>query len=213
VNSAAYGKKATGQPKEMPALDEGMDGIRKLIFGRHIGEMQTKVAELQLSLNGEVSRMREAIMKRVDEMAALLHRDMVVLRQETQREIEQLKSDVFTAATEISMTKDRLSQMETRTSELWASAAQDLDQRLSQQSSNIGVTMEALESRLTAVMHTEIQSALVKTISASDMSQIFAETANRVESGESQVEIGWFTMPAANKIVQTPTAEAFGLVE
>ena len=103
-----------GTQTGLPDTDDGIEGVRKLLFGRHLTEIQTKVGEMQMSLNGEMKRLREAVMNRVDEMAGYLHRDMLVLREEMLAELGQVKNDLFAAATGMSGLRDSTAMVSAR---------------------------------------------------------------------------------------------------
>jgi methyl-accepting chemotaxis protein len=187
-----------------------MDGVRRLILGRQFTEMQTKVAELQMSLNGEMKRIRDTVLQRVDEMASLMHRDMVVLRQEVLGEVEQLKKDIFTAATDLSMTKDRLMQVEKRAAEHFSASAQDLDARLNQQSSAMTDAICGLEDRMKTVFSSEIKKVAKladRALARQEMAGLLKDSASKVESIRGhEIETGWPSPPADSPASRCATA-------
>lgn len=188
-----------GQERPMPTTGDGMDGVRRLILGRQFSEMQTKVAELQMSLNGEMKRIRDMVLQRVDEMAALMHRDMVVLRQEMAGEVDQLKKDIFTAATDLSMAKDRLAQIEARTAEHFSTSAQDLDARLNQQSHALTDALCGLEDRMKTLVSGEMGKATKiagQALPRQEMAELLQTSASRLESVRGhEIETGWPSAP------------------
>lgn len=195
IGEAADRAAPLGLERPAPTAGDGMDGVRRLILGRQFSEMQTKVTELQMSLNGEMKRIRDMVLQRVDEMAALMHRDMVVLRQEMAGEIDQLKKDIFTAATDLSMAKDRLSQIETRTEEHSSTSAQNLDARLNQQSHALADALGGLEDRMETLVSSEI-GKVAKTAGEAlprhKMADLLQTAATRLESAQGhQIETGW----------------------
>jgi hypothetical protein len=82
------------------------------MFGRYYEELEGRMKELRQAVDGGLSRSRRAMLERVDELSAGLHRDMMTFRQEQQREMEELKRDVFTAVMSLSAINDRISAAE-----------------------------------------------------------------------------------------------------
>lgn len=199
--AAAY---SLGSPAPLPEAEDGIEGVRKLLVGRQMTEMHTKVAELQLALNGEFKRLRESLMGRVDEMAAYLHRDMVVLRDEMHREMAQLKADLFTAATGLSSVKDRLMALEVRPREDTASALAEMDARIVRQESAFGAALDHVESRLETVMESKCAEALAVLVKKSEMADLLSQVGILVEKQEASVDLGWPSVPSASNSPSTP---------
>lgn len=193
-----------GKPASLPETDTGIEGVRKLLFGREMNEMQTRVAELQLSLNGELKRLREALMSRVDEMSGYLHRDMVVLRDEMQREMAQLKTDLFTAATGLSSVKDRLQTVESRTRDETAAALAELDGRLNRQETAFTMALDNIENKLKGSIEAKCAEALTVLAKKSDIAEILSHASLQVAKETPSVELGWFSAASATTPV-SPT--------
>lgn len=155
--------------------------MRKLIFGRHMAELQTKVAELQMALSGEIKRLREALMGRVDEMAGYLHRDMVILREETQREISQLKTDLFTAATTLSGVRDRLTTVEAKTVEGVRESLTELDGRLLRQETAFAIALENLETKFHRTIDSKCAAALGTLAKKSEVADMLQKMGTLLE--------------------------------
>ena len=171
-----------GRPALIAETEEGIEGVRKLIFGRHMVELQTKVAELQMSLSGEIKRLREALMMRVDEMAGYLHRDMVILREETQGEISQLKTDLFTAATTLSGVRDRLTAVETRGVEgVLREALTELDGRILRQETAFATALDNLEAKFHRTIDTKCADALAVLAKKSDVADMLQKMGSLLE--------------------------------
>lgn len=201
---------ALGTPAELPDMEDGIEGVRKLLFGRQMIEMQTKVAELQLSLNGEMKRLREALMSRVDEMSGYLHRDMVVLRDEMQREMAQLKTDLFTAATGLSSVKDRLISVEAKNREDAAGAIAELDARIVRQESAFSSALDHVEAKIGRAMESKCAEALAVLAKKSEIAELLTQVSTLVEKQGPAVELGWFsagsTAPAKPQAAPAPVA-------
>lgn len=202
--TAAQAVRELGTPAPIPDQDEGIDGVRKLIFGRHMNEMQTKVAELQMALGGEIKRLREALMNRVDEMAGCLHRDMVILREETQREISHLKTDLFTAATSLSGLRDRMNTVEKKALEETRAALADVDTRITRQESAFATALENIEFKLTTTIDSKCAAALAVLAKKSDVAEVLSKMGSLLEEPFRPVDSGWIApAPAAIKVAGT----------
>lgn len=169
-----------GSPSPLPEPDAGIEGLRKLVFGQHLTDLQTKVAELQLSLNGEVKRMHSALMQRVDELASHLHRDMVVLREETRREIGEIKVDLFAAATSLSVVKDRVGEVEANVRHDTHAAIADLDSRLSRQEFAFASAIENAEAKIRGTIESRCAEAFSQLVRKLDIAQALAEIGARL---------------------------------
>lgn len=176
---------APATPQTSP---EGIDGVRKLLFGHHLTEIQSKVAEVQLSLNGEMRRARESVMARVDEMAALLHRDMVVLREEMRAEITQLKADLFTAATGLSSVRDRVNDVEVKLCGETSAALAELAAGLESKEAKFDQALAALEDRLRNTVESKTAEAMKMLAKKSEVADALAQLSERVLEDAAPVE-------------------------
>jgi hypothetical protein len=119
-----------------------LETLRMQMFGSYYNELEGRMKELRQVMEGGVARARKAMLDRVDELGAALHPDMVTLRQETQKEIEDLKRDVFTTVMSISAINDKMSLAESRNRETWVAVTKALADRIDHQSK---ANAEALE--------------------------------------------------------------------
>lgn len=174
-----------GTPNPLPEPEAGIDGIRKLVLGQHLSDVQTKVAELQLSLNGEANRIRAAVMQRVDELAGQLHRDMVILREEMRHEIGLLKADLFAAATSLSAVKDHVGQIEGNVRHATHAAIADFDGRLSRQEFAFSSALENAEAKLRGTIESRCADAFGQLVRKSEIVRHLAQVGDRLmrESG------------------------------
>jgi hypothetical protein len=186
-----------GMQSDLPEADGGIEGVRKLLFGRHLTEIQTKVAEMQMSLNGEMKRLREAVMNRVDEMAGYLHRDMLVLREEMLAELGQVKNDLFTAATGMSGLRDRLLVVETKDRAETIAKLTDIDSRLTRQQSAFEAALDKIDIRLNEAVGAKCAEALVDLTTKSDIAQILSQMGTLVAQATPSVELGWLSAAPA----------------
>ena len=197
-----------GMQTDLPEADGGIEGVRKLLFGRHLTEIQTKVAEMQMSLNGEMKRLREAVMNRVDEMAGYLHRDMLVLREEMLAELGQVKNDLFAAATGMSGLRDRLLVVETKDREEAIAKLTDIDSRVTRQQRAFEAALDKIDTRLNEVVDEKCTEALVDLTTKSDIAQILSQMGTLVAQATPGVELGWFAAaPVAAPAAQSDLAE------
>ena len=123
----------------------GLETMRMQMFGRYYEELEGRMKELRQVLDGGVSRARKAMLDRVDELGAALHRDTVSLRQEVQKELEDLKRDVFTTVTKA--LTDRIEQQSNSCNEAISSFGGSLDQSLEQR---VVITLESTLMRMAA---------------------------------------------------------------
>ena len=203
-------KPVLGTPAELPDADDGIEGVRKLLFGRHMSEMQTKVAELHMALAGEMKRLREALMNRVDEMSGYLHRDMVVLRNEMQREMAQMKTDLFAAATALSSVKDRVLSVETKAREEVVTALTEIDCRLARQESAFTSALDQIETKLGRTLDSKCGEALAVFAKKSEIAELLTQMGTLVGQQTPGVELGWFSAecPPAAPVAPPSAAEA-----
>lgn len=186
-----------GKPAAIPTTHD-MEEIRKLVFGQHLSEMQTKVAELQLSLGGEIKRLRNALMERVDEMAGHLHKDMVILREEAHREMSLIKNDLFAAATGLSSVKDRLGGIEQKTREQTDAAIAKVNERLSSATGEFHSSLAQLEQRMKSAIDSRCADAMENMVRKTEMAGLFSDFSVLL-SNEPAADPGlaWFSAPSA----------------
>lgn len=184
---------ALGTPRALPEAEEGIEGVRKLLLGNHMADLKTKVSELKLSLSGEMSRMRAALNSRVDELAGLLHRDMVVMREEMRRDLEQMKADIFAAATGISGVKDRMQTIEAKTRQETAAALAEADARLSRQEAAYASVLDQVERRLASAIDSKCALAMKDLVNKSELAGVLGKMAGIVEQDVVGVDLGWYS--------------------
>lgn len=173
-----------GTPQSLPTADSGIEGIRDLLFGSALLEIRTKVAELQLSLNGELKRLRDSLMERMDEMAASLHRDMIVLREETQNQVAQLKTDVFTAATAISGTRDHLAGVELKAREELGQSVADIYGRMAKQETKMVNMLDSLQEKVGKEIESTLAASMTEMAKKSDVANLLNQVSLMVANSE-----------------------------
>jgi gas vesicle protein len=148
----------------------GLETMRMQMFGRYYEELEGRMKELRQVLDGGVSRARKAMLERVDELGAALHRDMVSLRQEVQKELEDLKRDVFTTVMSVSAINDRMGMAESRNRETWMAVTKALTDRIEQQSNScneaIGNFRDSLDQSLEQRVVNTVESTLMRMAAA-----------------------------------------------
>lgn len=163
-----------------------------------MADLQTKVSELKMSLSGEMSRMRAALNSRVDELAGLLHRDMVIMRDEMRRDLEQMKADIFTAATGISGVKDRIQTMEAKTHQETAAALAEADARLARQEAAYASVLDQVERRLASAIDSKCAAAMKDLVHKAEFAGVLGKMASLVEQDLPGVDLGWYSaLPSA----------------
>ncbi len=186
---------AFGRPAVTPATDD-LEELRKLVLGHHLAEVQTKVAELQLSLGGEIKRLRNALMERVDEMSGYLHKDMVILREEMHREVDLMKTDLFAAATGLSSVKDRLGGIEQKSREQTEAAIAQVDERLSRVAGEFQTSLAQLEQRMKNNIDTRCADALEAMVRKTEMAGLLADFSVLLcKEPPSDPGLAWFSAP------------------
>lgn len=149
-------RQALQQPLQESPGEAGLDTLRMQMFGRYYEELEGRMKELRQVLDGGVARARKAMLERVDELGSALHRDMVSLRQEVQKDVEDLKRDVFTTVMSVSAINDRMGMAESRNRETWMAVTKTLTDRIEMQSASCNESIvsfrnsldEALEQRV-----------------------------------------------------------------
>jgi hypothetical protein len=94
------------------ALAAELDAARLEMFGRYYEDLEARMQALHDVVESGLARSRQSVLDKVQELSAALHRDLVAMRQEQQRELEDLKRDVFTAVMSLSAVNDRISALE-----------------------------------------------------------------------------------------------------
>jgi hypothetical protein len=177
-----------GEPQQLPSTDDGIEGVRELLVGSALNEIRTKVAELQLSLDGEIKRLRVSLMGRVDEMASALHRDMVCLRQETQDQMVQLKTDIFTAATTISGMKDHLHAAGERSRLEMAQSVAEIYHRMAEKETHVFTAMEHLQTQMSQSLESSLAGAMATLAKKSDVTGILDQLSLLISRSDDTVE-------------------------
>lgn len=144
--------------------DEGLETLRMQMFGRYYQEIEGRMGELVKALDGGVARARRAMLERVDELGAALHRDMVALRQETQSEIEELKRDVFTTVMSLSAINDKLSLADSRNRETWVAVTKALTDRIDQQAKSQAAVIDGFRRGIDEGMEQRIAGVVENTL-------------------------------------------------
>lgn len=167
-------------PMEQQSSNISLDTLRMEMFGRYYEELEGRMKELRQVLDGGVGRARKAMLERVDELGAALHRDMVALRQEVQKEVEDLKRDVFTTVMSVSAINDKIGLADSRNRETWIAVTKALTDRIDTQARTSAEAVErfrtgldeALERRVVHV----VESTLVN-LAATRRNESSADTA------------------------------------
>jgi hypothetical protein len=94
------------------ALAAELDAARLEMFGRYYEDLEARMQALHDVVESGLARSRQSVLDKVQELSSALHRDLVAMRQEQQRELEDLKRDVFTAVMSLSAVNDRISALE-----------------------------------------------------------------------------------------------------
>jgi hypothetical protein len=123
-----------------------LETLRMEMFGRYYEELEGRMKELRTVVEGGVTRARKAMLDRVDELGSALHRDMVSLRQEMQKELEDLKRDVFTTVMGVSAINDKIGLSESRNRETWIAVTKALSDRIDQQAKTNADALERFRS-------------------------------------------------------------------
>jgi hypothetical protein len=177
-----------GEPQQLPSSEDGIEGVRELLVGTALNEIRTKVAELQLSLDGEIKRLRVSVMGRVDEMASALHRDMVCLRQETHDQMGQLKTDIFAAATTLSGMKDHLHAHDEKSRLEMAEAVAEIYNRMAQNETHVFTAMEHLQSKISQSLESNLAGAMDLMAKKSELARVFDQLSLLVSRSEASAD-------------------------
>ena len=144
--------------------DEGLEALRMQMFGRYYQEIEGRMSEVSKALEGGVARARRAMLERVDELGAALHRDMVALRQETQKDVEELKRDVFTTVMSLSAINDKASLAESRNRETWVAVTRALTERIDHQAKSQAEIIEGFRKGIDEGMEQRIAKTVEGTL-------------------------------------------------
>jgi hypothetical protein len=147
--------------------DTGLETLRMQMFGRYYEELEGRMKELRAVVDGGVARTRRALMERVDELGSAMHRDMVALRQETNKDIEDLKRDVFTAVMSLSALNDKLGMADSRIRETYMALAKATTERIEQHSHSIQGRMQYLEERIDSVIQDKVSRSITAVLASS----------------------------------------------
>lgn len=149
--------------QEMPG-GAGLDTLRMQMFGRYYEELEGRMRELRQVLDGGVARARKAMLERVDELGTALHRDMVSLRQEVQKEVEDLKRDVFTTVMSVSAINDRMGMAESRNRETWMAVTKTLTDRIEMQSAACNESLSSFRNSLDESLEQRVVNTVESTL-------------------------------------------------
>lgn len=173
-------------PPEAAHEVPGLDTLRMQMFGSYHEELEGRMRELRSSFDGTLARNRRLITERMDELGAALHRDMVALRQETQKELEDLKRDLFSAVMSISALNDKLGMTDSRFRETWLAVMKTLTDRIDNQAAGLAATIKGVDARVETLIEERVgalvERKLVQLASARRAQQIAATgTAEQTE--------------------------------
>jgi len=141
-----------------------LEMLRMEMFGRYYEELEGRMKELRQVLDGGVSRARKAMLERVDELGAALHRDMVALRQEVQKEVEDLKRDVFTTVMSVSAINDKIGLADSRNRETWIAVTKALTDRIDHQARTSNEAVERFRTGLDETLDRRVVNVVETTL-------------------------------------------------
>jgi hypothetical protein len=157
-------RQALQQPIQESPAGAGLDTLRMQMFGRYYEELEGRMKELRQVLDGGVARARKAMLERVDELGTALHRDMVSLRQEVQKEVEDLKRDVFTTVMSVSAINDRMGMAESRNRETWMAVTKTLTDRIEMQSASCNESITSFRNSLDETLEQRVVNTVESTL-------------------------------------------------
>ena len=146
------------QMRSPEAEASSLETLRQQMFGNYYREIEGKMGELRSSMTGDLVRSRRLLMERMDELGAGLHRDMVAMRQEMQKELEDLKRDVFSAVMSISALNDKLGLTDSRFRETWMAVTKALTDRIDNQAIGLATSLKGMEARLDQTVEERVDS-------------------------------------------------------
>lgn len=155
---ASLEQKQQGQEPDASSLET----LRMQMFGGYYKEIEGRMGELRSVTDGALARSRRALMERMDELGAGLHRDMVALRQEMLKELEDLKRDVFSAVMSISALNDKLGLTDSRFRETWMAVTKALTDRIDNQAAGLATTVKTMESKVDQVVEDRVDAMVEK---------------------------------------------------
>ncbi|MDB6140544.1 MAG: hypothetical protein JWO94_3616 [Verrucomicrobiaceae bacterium] len=155
---SALEQKQQGMEPEPSSLET----LRMQMFGRYHEEVEGRMKELRSAMDGTVTRSRRALMERMDELGAGLHRDMVAMRQEMQKELEDLKRDVFSAVMSISALNDKLGLTDSRFRETWMAVTKALTDRIDNQAAGLATSMKGMDARIDQMVEERVDGLVEK---------------------------------------------------
>lgn len=95
-------------------LAQQLDAAQQQSLARYTEQLEGRLQELRQAMEISQQQSQQAVLSRVEDLSCALHRDMNSFRQEQQREMEDLKRDVFTAVMSLSAINDRVSATESQ---------------------------------------------------------------------------------------------------
>ncbi len=155
---ASLEQKQQGQEPDASSLET----LRMQMFGSYYKEIEGRMGELRGVTDGALARSRRALMERMDELGAGLHRDMVALRQEMQKELEDLKRDVFSAVMSISALNDKLGLTDSRFRETWMAVTKALTDRIDNQAAGLATTVKGMETKMDQMVEDRVDAMVEK---------------------------------------------------
>ncbi|MDB6119862.1 MAG: hypothetical protein JWO08_3643 [Verrucomicrobiaceae bacterium] len=150
------------QQQGTPPDASGLDTLRTQMFGRYHEEVEGRMKELRTAVDGTMSRNRRSLMERMDELGAGLHRDMVAMRQEMQKELEDLKRDVFSAVMSISALNDKLGLTDSRFRETWMAVTKALTDRIDNQATGLATSMKVMDAKIDQMVEERVEGLVEK---------------------------------------------------
>ncbi len=139
-----------------------LETLRMQMFGRYHEEVEGRMKELRTSVDGSIKASRRSLMERMDELGAGLHRDMVAMRQEMQKELEDLKRDVFSAVMSISALNDKLGLTDSRFRETWMAVTKALTDRIDNQASGLATSMKVMDTKIDQMVEERVEGLVEK---------------------------------------------------
>jgi len=139
-----------------------LETLRMQMFGRYHEEVEGRMKELRVSVDGSIKSSRRSLMERMDELGAGLHRDMVAMRQEMQKELEDLKRDVFSAVMSISALNDKLGMTDSRFRETWMAVTKALTDRIDNQAAGLATSMKVMDTKVDQLVEERVEGLVEK---------------------------------------------------
>ncbi|MDB5687991.1 MAG: hypothetical protein JWR77_2580 [Rhizorhabdus sp.] len=146
------------------AQHTNLETLRMQMFGKYHEELEGRMKELRTVVDGSLARGRRSVQERMDELGAALHRDMVAMRQEMQKELEDLKRDVFSAVMSISALNDKLGMTDSRFKETWMAVTKALTDRIDNQAAGLALSVKAMDAKIDHAMEERVGVLVEKTL-------------------------------------------------